>query len=265
MRFCIASWPCARRLAVFPAVHGAETIRALCAGRRGGLPVSWGCLLAGAPDHPRRAPHHLFRLRCGLYRLSADVQRRPAPRGTAAFVTVPSRCAWRSLPCSTPRHGWSGPGCGSTICSGGFPCWFWPCTAPCWRIKGCPRPGAAYFSHGWSCWSSVRPPSWQEACAAWRAPLCTVLWVLALGQLAFLLKGTGSLKRLSVPAWALLTFFCECASFLAQGAVYYGFQVVTMICFVCAASVGREGGRGASCGLICCWPASWGRCWPFSC
>ena len=73
-------------------------------------------------------------------------------------------------------------------------------------------------------------------------PLCTVLWVLALGQLAFLLKGTGSLKRLSVPGWALLTFFCECASFLAQGAVYYGFQVVMMICFVCAAvSAVREG------------------------
>ncbi len=73
-------------------------------------------------------------------------------------------------------------------------------------------------------------------------PLCTVLWVLAFGQLAFLLKGTGSLKRLPVPAWALLTFFCECASFLAQGAVYYGFQVVTMTCFVCAAmSAVREG------------------------
>lgn len=72
--------------------------------------------------------------------------------------------------------------------------------------------------------------------------LCCVLWALSFLQLVNALKGTGRLARLTVPAWALLTAFCECASFLAQDAVYYGFQVLTMACLVCAAwSAAREG------------------------
>ena len=72
--------------------------------------------------------------------------------------------------------------------------------------------------------------------------LCGVLWVLSFLQLVNALKGTGRLARLRVPAWALLTAFSECASFLAQDAVYYGFQVLTMACLVCAAwSAVREG------------------------
>lgn len=72
------------------------------------------------------------------------------------------------------------------------------------------------------------------------APLCVLLWVLSLVQLAFTLKD--SLKRLSVPAWALIMVFCDCASFLTQGAVYYGFQLLMMVCFAYAAvSACKEG------------------------
>lgn len=72
------------------------------------------------------------------------------------------------------------------------------------------------------------------------APLCVLLWVLSLVQLAFTLKD--SLKRLSVPAWALIMVYCDCASFLTQGAVYYGFQLLMMFCFVYAAvSACKEG------------------------
>ena len=72
------------------------------------------------------------------------------------------------------------------------------------------------------------------------APLCVLLWMLSLVQLAFTLKD--SLKRLSVPAWALIMVFCDCASFLTQGAVYYGFQLLMMVCFAYAAvSACKEG------------------------
>ena len=72
--------------------------------------------------------------------------------------------------------------------------------------------------------------------------LCVALWLLSFLQLARALAGKGRLTRLTVPAWALLTAFSECASFLTQGAVYYGFQVLTTACFVCAAwSACREG------------------------
>lgn len=72
------------------------------------------------------------------------------------------------------------------------------------------------------------------------APLCVLLWVLSLVQLAFTLKD--SLKRLSVPAWALMVVFCDCASFLTQGAVYYGFQLLMMVFFAYAAvSACKEG------------------------
>lgn len=73
-------------------------------------------------------------------------------------------------------------------------------------------------------------------------PLCGALWALSLLQLAFTLKGTDGLTRLTLPAWALLTAFCQYASFLAQDAVYYGFQIMAMVCFGCAAvSACREG------------------------
>lgn len=74
------------------------------------------------------------------------------------------------------------------------------------------------------------------------ALLCTVLWMLSFLQLAFALKGSGSLTRLPLGAWALLMAFCECASFLAQGAAYYVFQVLATTCFLFAAvSACKEG------------------------
>lgn len=72
--------------------------------------------------------------------------------------------------------------------------------------------------------------------------LCGVLWVLSFLQLVNALKGTGRLLRLTVLAWALLTAFCEYASFLAQGAAYYVFQVLATTCFLfTAVSACKEG------------------------
>lgn len=58
------------------------------------------------------------------------------------------------------------------------------------------------------------------------------LWLLALFQLGYALKGDRPLARMPSPAWLLVVVFGELASFLSQGWVYYGFQVLTIGAFV---------------------------------
>ena len=73
------------------------------------------------------------------------------------------------------------------------------------------------------------------------------LWLALIVQLGAALRGRGSLRTLSVPAWLLLATLCEFASLLAQGAAYYGFQVMTTAAFAFAAlaACGGEEARDA--------------------
>lgn len=77
--------------------------------------------------------------------------------------------------------------------------------------------------------------------------ICSALWLALIVQLGAALRGRGSLRTLSVPAWLLLATLCEFASLLAQGAAYYGFQVMTTAAFAFAAlaACGGEEARDA--------------------
>lgn len=72
------------------------------------------------------------------------------------------------------------------------------------------------------------------------SPICTALWALSLGLLAFALKGGSSLRELRLPAWVLLILFCEFASLLSQDLFYYAFQVLAAAAIACAAGAARR-------------------------
>lgn len=71
--------------------------------------------------------------------------------------------------------------------------------------------------------------------------ICSGLWLMLIVQFGTALRGRGSLRTMSVPAWLLLATLCEFASLLAQGAAYYGFQLMTTAAFAFAAMAACRG------------------------
>lgn len=90
-------------------------------------------------------------------------------------------------------------------------------------------------------------PLWLGRTGGALGLICSALWLALIVQLGAALRGRGSLRTLSVPAWLLLATLCEFASLLAQGAAYYGFQVMTTAAFAFAAlaACGGEEARDA--------------------